>query len=87
MVTKHHKTLIQMSVLHAFSKPKSGKTCTTDSEGKATLKLQQGEYRLSVEGYEFSSGYDGYVAEFDNEEYYVLNVYGNALKIITLRKN
>ena len=64
-----------------------GKTCTTDSEGKATLKLQQGEYRLSVEkGYEFSSGY-GYVEEFDSEEYYVFSVYGNALEIITLRED
>ena len=60
-----------------------GKTCTTDNEGKATLKLQSGSYRITVEkGYEFSS----YYSSFDDEDYYELSVYGNTVRKITLRE-
>jgi uncharacterized membrane protein len=53
------------------------KTCTTDSKGKATLTLQQGTYRVTVEkkGYKSSSN-------SESEDIYetTLEVYGNTFE-------
>ena len=73
------------------------KTCTTDSDGKATLTLQLGEYRIAVEkdeyGYEQyytyypsepSSGYSDNFSSFGEEKFIGLDVEGNTVEKITL---
>jgi hypothetical protein len=60
-----------------------GTTVTTNSDGKATLKLQLGSYRVTVEknGYRSSSYSDS-----DDIQTSELEVYGNAFKEFRLYK-
>jgi hypothetical protein len=60
------------------------KTYATDKNGKATLTLQWGTYRMTVkkDGYEY---YDAYSSDdFDGEEYLTLRISGNDVEKITL---
>ncbi|MDR0711466.1 MAG: carboxypeptidase-like regulatory domain-containing protein [Prevotellaceae bacterium] len=61
-----------------------GTIVTTDRDGKATLKLQRGEYRITIKksGYEYTSYYNS----FDGEEYTTISVEGNIAEVITLRR-
>jgi hypothetical protein len=53
------------------------RTCTTDSEGKATLTLQQGTYRVTVE----KNGYKSFSYDESDDIYEsTLEVYGNTFK-------
>jgi hypothetical protein len=60
---------------------------TTDDDGKATLTLQRGDYRISVkkQGYKYYDSYD--VETFDSEKYAILTVRGNQAKTFTLSKD
>jgi hypothetical protein len=67
------------------------KTYTTDKDGKATLTLQQGEYRIAVthedyNDYYLSSSYDN-IASFEGKKYFKLDVEGNTTKVVTLWNN
>jgi hypothetical protein len=57
---------------------------TTDDDGKATLTLQRGNYRMSIEkkGYKYYDTYN--VNTFDSEEYVTLRVRGNQAEAFTL---
>jgi hypothetical protein len=63
------------------------KTYTTDGDGKATLTLPQGRYRLTVESSGYDRYYSGNYSSFDGEEYYILSVYGNTVEKIVLTKS